>query len=114
MWKPYSDEVCLSLYTREMTMAELFRLKIAAKRQLTAPQRLLDVLHLTEGDELQITVENGQIAFAQPCKSVPTSLLSPDVLAKIAERERQLAAGEGIALENALEEVRKREAVPAI
>jgi bifunctional DNA-binding transcriptional regulator/antitoxin component of YhaV-PrlF toxin-antitoxin module len=91
-------------------MAELFRLKIAAKRQLTVPQRLLDVLHLNEGDELQITVVNGQIAFTQPCKSVPTSLLSPDVLAKIEEREKQLMAGEGIPLENALAEVATQKA----
>ncbi len=43
-------------------MKELFRfLKIASKRQVTVPQRLLNLLHLVEGDEIHIETEEGWI-----------------------------------------------------
>jgi bifunctional DNA-binding transcriptional regulator/antitoxin component of YhaV-PrlF toxin-antitoxin module len=80
-------------------------LKIASKRQLTVPQRLLSVLALAEGDEIQITVEDGRIVSAQPCKSVPTALLPDDLMSKIKAREKLLAEGKGIDVDEALSKI---------
>ena len=74
-------------------MSELFRIKIASKRQMTAPQRLLNLLRLGEGDEIQLEVENGQIVNIEACKVVPTRLFSPDVLSQLAAREMEMAGG---------------------
>ena len=89
-------------------MTELFRLKIAAKRQLTLPQRLLSVLNLAEGDEIQVRVEDGQIVSAQPCKPVPTAFLPNDLLSKLKTREKLLTEGKGIHLDDALEKISVR------
>jgi bifunctional DNA-binding transcriptional regulator/antitoxin component of YhaV-PrlF toxin-antitoxin module len=83
-------------------MNELFRLKIASKRQITAPQRLLDALHLSEGDEIQIEVVDGQVAGIYPCKAVPTDFLPGDLLSKIKKREARLMQGKGLTVEEAL------------
>jgi antitoxin component of MazEF toxin-antitoxin module len=85
-------------------MHELFRMKIAAKRQMTAPQRLLDALSLSEGDEIQIEVANGQIVGTHACKAVPTALLSEELLSKIKKRENRLLQGNGLTVEEALPE----------
>lgn len=71
-------------------MKELFRLKIASKRQVTIPQRLLNLLNLTEGDEIRIEVEDGSIGHVEPCKVVPTKLFTRDVLDQLAAREREI------------------------
>jgi AbrB family looped-hinge helix DNA binding protein len=71
-------------------MKELFRLKIASKRQVTIPQRLLNLLHLVEGDEIHIETEDGRIEKAEPCKVVPTGLFTSDVLEQLAAREAQI------------------------
>jgi len=89
-------------------MEELFRLKIGSKRQVTVPQRLLSLLNLVEGDEIQVTVENGQIESTQAYKSVPTALLSEEIISKIKAREKLLVEGKGIDLENALEKISTR------
>jgi antitoxin component of MazEF toxin-antitoxin module len=83
-------------------MHELFRMKIAAKRQMTAPQRLLDALSLSEGDEIQIEVADGQIVGTHACKAVPTALLSEELLSKIKKRESRLVQGKGLTVEEAL------------
>ena len=92
-------------------MHELFRLRIAAKRQMTAPQRLLDALSLSEGDEIQVEVADGRIVAVHPCKAVPTSLLSADLLAEIRQQEERLAQGKGLGLPAAMREIenKKRE-----
>lgn len=76
---------------------ELFRLRVASKRQVTVPQRLLNVLKITEGDEIQIEVDSttGRILAAEPCKAVPNSFVTPELLAAIEERERQFDKDEG-------------------
>jgi len=84
-------------------MNELFRLKIASKRQLTAPQRLLDALSLSEGDEIQLEVADGQIVDVYPCKAVPTALMTDDLLSKIKKREDRLMQGKGLSVEEAFE-----------
>jgi bifunctional DNA-binding transcriptional regulator/antitoxin component of YhaV-PrlF toxin-antitoxin module len=89
-------------------MKELFRLKIGSKRQMTAPQRLLSNLNLGEGDEIQFTVEDGQIVSAQPYKSVSTALLPDVLMAKIKAREKLLTEGKGVDLEDELEKMSSR------
>jgi antitoxin component of MazEF toxin-antitoxin module len=98
----------------EVLMNELFRLRIAAKRQMTAPQRLMDALSLSEGDELQVEVAGGQILSVHACKSVPTSLLSDDLLSEIKRQEHRLAQGKGLTAEAAMREVEKQEKRPAV
>jgi antitoxin component of MazEF toxin-antitoxin module len=88
-------------------MQELFRLKIASKRQMTAPQRLLDALQLGEGDEIQIEVADGHIVDVHPAKAVPTALLTEALLSKLKEREERLIQGEGLTVAEIL---RKAEA----
>jgi antitoxin component of MazEF toxin-antitoxin module len=82
-------------------MRELFRLKIASKRQATVPQKLLNLLHLSEGDEIRIETENGQITKAEPCKVVPTSLFSADILTELVAREAVFEEGGGTSIDPA-------------
>jgi bifunctional DNA-binding transcriptional regulator/antitoxin component of YhaV-PrlF toxin-antitoxin module len=74
---------------------ELFRLRIASKRQITVPQRLMNVLGLSEGDELQIELKGNQITEIRPCKVVPTDLFSPEIVAALEAREREIQSGKG-------------------
>jgi len=89
-------------------MNELFRLKIASKRQMTAPQRLLDVLGLNEGDEIQIEISDGQIVDAHACKAVPTRMLTGELLGKIKEREARILQGYGLTPVEALRKANAR------
>ena len=75
-------------------MKELFRLRIAAKRQMTVPQRMMNVLDLDEGDELQFTVSGKQIERTVPCRSVPAHLVTEDVAAAIAESRKEVKAND--------------------
>ena len=79
-------------------MDELFRLKIAGKRQVTLPQRMLNALRLEEGDELRIEVVDGQIKLAEACKSVPTKLFNPQVLEDLNNRKREMEEGKSVRL----------------
>lgn len=74
-------------------MTETFRLKIGAKRQTTLPQRMLGLLHLTEGDELQVDVANNQIQNCRALKAVPTDLFTPEILESLNRREAEMRAG---------------------
>ena len=80
-------------------MRELFRLKVASKRQVTIPQRLLNVLQLGEGDEIRLEVENGQIVLAEPCKVIPTRLFTPEVLTQLSKRQAEMDQGDTVALD---------------
>ena len=77
---------------------ELFRLRIASKRQVTVPQRLKNLLGLSEGDELQIELTGNQIEI-RACKVVPTHLFSPEIVAALEAREREIQSGKGRHLE---------------
>ena len=96
-------------------MRELFRLKIASKRQATVPQRLLNLLHLSEGDEIRIEIEDDRITKVEPCKVVPTNLFSADVLTQLMAREAALEAGGGAPIDPAklVEEAKAETAVAA-
>ena len=87
-------------------MTETFRLKIVSKRQITVPQRMLNLLHLSEGDELQIDVANNQIQTARALKAVPTDLFSPEMFRRLEEREAQMRNAPGEKIDAA--ELKKR------
>jgi bifunctional DNA-binding transcriptional regulator/antitoxin component of YhaV-PrlF toxin-antitoxin module len=74
-------------------MNEMFRLRIAAKRQVTLPRRLLSALLLDEGDEIRLQVVDGHIKHAEACKLVPTRLFNKQVLEDLASRDKEIAAG---------------------
>ena len=80
-------------------MTERFRLKIVSKRQVTIPQRMLNLLHLSEGDELQIEVSDSRIQEVRTLKAVPTDLFTPEVLAKLSEREAEIRDGKKIKID---------------
>lgn len=75
-------------------MPDFFRLKVVSKRQVTLPQLLLERLHIAEGDELEVEVEDGEILAVRPMKLVPANLFSPGMLRKLEERSRDMDAGE--------------------
>lgn len=74
-------------------MKELFRLRIASKRQITVPQRLMNALNLVEGDELRVTVNNKRIESVVPHTSVPADLVTPEMEATLERRRKEFMAG---------------------
>ena len=76
-------------------MHDTFRLKVAARRQVTLPQRLLRLLNLTEGDVLEISI-TGNSFTGRALKLVPADLFTPERLNELQQREHQMAGGEGI------------------
>ncbi|HVB33855.1 MAG TPA: AbrB/MazE/SpoVT family DNA-binding domain-containing protein [Patescibacteria group bacterium] len=80
-------------------MRELFRMKIASKRQVTIPQRMLNLLRLSEGDELQIEVVDGKIHQTRALKSVPTDLFTEEDLRMISQHEDEIAKGNRIKID---------------
>jgi CspA family cold shock protein len=66
-------------------MVERFRLLIGAKRQVTLPARLLHLLSLQEGSQLQIDVDGDHISIV-PLVSVPRHLVSPAVMREMESR----------------------------
>ncbi len=89
-------------------MKELFRVRITGKRQMTIPQRMMNVLDLAEGDELQFTVSGKQIEKTIPCKSVPTSLVTDDVAVAIAESRKEVKANKTGDAERLAKRMRKQ------
>ncbi len=75
-------------------MIEHFKLKVASRRQVTLPLRMLDLLHLSEGDFLEISVEDGRVIAGRGLKLVPTNLFTPDILDRLKEREEEMDRGD--------------------
>jgi len=73
-------------------MNQLFRLKIVSKRQATIPQRLMDILGLSQGDELQVHVSGNRI-WLEPYHSTPEDQVSEDETAAMDEAEQKFAQG---------------------
>lgn len=73
-------------------MREFFRLKIVSKRQVTLPQLMLKMLHLDEGDEIEIEIEDGKIVAGNALKLVPTDFFTAPMLHKLSERSRAMDA----------------------
>jgi bifunctional DNA-binding transcriptional regulator/antitoxin component of YhaV-PrlF toxin-antitoxin module len=66
-------------------MSEQFKLQIGAKRQVTLPVRLLELLALEEGSEIQIYVDK-EHATLVPMVSVPRHLVSRALLQEMESR----------------------------
>lgn|SRR5258708_1998517 len=69
----------------------------------------MDSLSLSEGDEIQMEVSDGQIVTVHACKAVPTALLSDDLLSEIKKQEHRLAQGKGLTVAKAMGQVEKHE-----
>jgi len=82
---------------------ESFRMKIAAKRQVTLPQKLVSNLHLREGDEIEIVTEGSSVVDFRPMKLVPTSFFTEEVLQKLEQREHEFKTGGGFEVRNTSE-----------
>jgi AbrB family looped-hinge helix DNA binding protein len=94
-------------------MPEIFRLKVAARRQVTLPAKVLRLLNLAEGDVLEITI-TGSSFVGRGLKLVPADLFTPDRIEELQRREHQMAAGDGIeakSKEELLSKLGKRTAV---
>jgi bifunctional DNA-binding transcriptional regulator/antitoxin component of YhaV-PrlF toxin-antitoxin module len=98
----------------ETLMPDTFRLKVAARRQVTLPPRALELLRLDEGDVLEISIE-GSSFTGRGLKLVPTNLFTPELLDQLHKREREIEEGGGIEARNKEELVSKlrKRSVPA-
>ena len=85
---------------------ERFTLRIASKRQVTVPARLLQLMHLSEGDVLELVFERGQLT-GRGLKLVPSSFFSPDVLDDLKKRQNELDGDKGDKIKNIQEIVSK-------
>ena len=74
-------------------MADYFRVKIAAKRQVTLPQLMLNQLGLMEGDELEFTVAEGVIRAVRPYRPMPLDYFPQEALDMITRRGEEMRAG---------------------
>ncbi len=70
-------------------MSDLFRLKIVGKRQVTIPQRLMDLLGVKQGDEIHLKVANGKVLQTYPVRITPDMEMSPDAVQRFDELERE-------------------------
>jgi len=79
---------------------EKFALRIASKRQVTIPLRLLEILHIDEGDVLELTAKDGVVISGRGLKLVPASLFTEEMLEDLRKREKSLDSGDGIDVNN--------------
>lgn len=75
-------------------MPETFNLKIASKRQVTLPVRLLDILRVAEGDVLQIEVHGNE--FVGRGMKLEPAIFSPAIMAKLRASSAEMDAGGGV------------------
>jgi bifunctional DNA-binding transcriptional regulator/antitoxin component of YhaV-PrlF toxin-antitoxin module len=71
-------------------MNEAYRMRIADRRQVMLPQRMLDVLGLEVGDEFGIEVSEGG-ARVIAYKRVRSDLMTPEIQRMLDEREREVS-----------------------
>ena len=74
-------------------MVETFRLRVAARRQVTLPPKVMRLLHVSEGDVIEISVE-GNSFTGRGLKLVPADLFPPERIEELKRRERQVQRGE--------------------
>jgi bifunctional DNA-binding transcriptional regulator/antitoxin component of YhaV-PrlF toxin-antitoxin module len=94
---------------------EVFRLKIASKRQVTLPQKLVSTLHLQEGDEIEIVTQGTNVIHFRAMKLVPTSFFTEEIVQKLKQREEELKGGAGFEVQNTSElrtKLQARKSVP--
>lgn len=81
-------------------MSGTFRLKVAARRQTTLPQDLLDSLLLGEGDVLELNVQGSSIVSGRGLKLLPTNLFTSEMVEQLHKREQEIARGRNLEAEN--------------
>jgi AbrB family looped-hinge helix DNA binding protein len=75
-------------------MIQSFKVKVVAKRQVTIPKQLLDLLRIGEGDYLEFVGEEGKKELrVSGLTLAPTNLFSDEVLTKLDQRERDIERG---------------------
>ncbi len=83
-----------------------FRIRVAARRQVTLPEELLELLRIDEGDTLEIRVDKNVISGGCGLKLIPTSLFDDELMVRLREREKEIARGSGIEAKDKEELVR--------
>ena len=78
---------------------EKFTLRVAAKRQVTIPARLLELLNIGEGDMLEIVAESSSFK-GRGMKLVPSSFFTPEMLKELEAREKELDKAGAIELKD--------------
>ncbi len=78
---------------------EKFALRIASKRQVTLPARFLELLHLSEGDVLEIAVDGTRVV-GRGLKLVPSSFFTKHTLELLKKQESSMDLEEGIDISN--------------
>lgn len=78
---------------------EKFALRVASKRQVTLPARFLELLHLSEGDVLELAV-NGTRVTGRGLKLVPSSFFSKETLELLKKQEHSMDLEENIEISN--------------
>jgi bifunctional DNA-binding transcriptional regulator/antitoxin component of YhaV-PrlF toxin-antitoxin module len=71
---------------------EKFTLRVASKRQVTIPVRLLELLQIEEGDVLEFTVEGSSLR-GRGLKLVPSSFFTQKMLEELRTRELDMDTG---------------------
>ena len=80
------------------------RVKVRAKAQLTLPEEIRRVLHISEGDEVEFSVHDDGTITVRGYVSIPTDqawFFTPDWLAGEREADEDIAAGRGTVHESA-------------
>jgi AbrB family looped-hinge helix DNA binding protein len=75
---------------------EKFTVKVASKRQATIPSRLMELLHIGEGDVIELVAEDGAITSGRGLKLIPASFFTKEMLEELKKREKSLDLNEGI------------------
>jgi AbrB family looped-hinge helix DNA binding protein len=75
-------------------MTHTFRMKIVSKRQVTIPAGLLELLHIREGDYLEVEVgESKREPTLRGLTLAPTSYFPDKVLKKLDQRAAEIKKG---------------------
>ena len=80
------------------------RVKVRAKAQLTLPEEIRRVLHISEGDEVEFSVHHDGTITVRGYMSIPTDqawFFTPDWLAGEREADEDIAVGRGTVHESA-------------
>jgi len=72
-----------------------FCIRITAEGNATLPKPLLELLKLSEGDFIKIIATASKIIEVRLQRGNAVSLFSPEIRAKLDEREKQFEAGHG-------------------
>lgn len=70
-----------------------YTVKIAGKRQITLPKRILDTLHLKQGDEFQIVVHSPTDIRLVPYVSIRRDLITPEIEKILKQRRAEIENG---------------------